>query len=226
MPYRKLIYNEEEYIFDFSSFKRYFTSKKDKDKVKVGDLEESLASYINITKEAIHNWRMGLNGPADIEIVKQIANFFDISDVTLLLTKRKDVKTNMLNDLQVQAFKRVYDSILEFLVEFKETDGFNDLWFDVEGKPNDKKGLVWDIVNEKHEVVMKALDKEYFYLKNTKVYNDLENYIYNDLYDIYDTKKLDYAYRFEADGINEPTTIDDYTKALNKINEIVNTYYN
>ncbi|MCR5483346.1 MAG: hypothetical protein K6E99_02940 [Bacilli bacterium] len=225
MAYRKFIYNNDEYYFNFSSFKQYFSKKRKEDHVKVGDLEYLLASNINITKEAVHNWRMSSNGPSDIQLVTQIAKFFNISDVTLLLTKEKEVNTNMLTDLQLQSFKKVYDSILDFLDEFNESDGFNDLWFEVEGDPNDKKGLIWDVVNKKHEGVMKTLNKEYFYLKNTALYEELENYIYNDMYDIYETKKLDYAYRFEALGTDQPTTQDDYTKALNKINEIVNKYY-
>lgn len=225
MSYRKLIYQGEKYYFNFSSFKQYFSYKSNEDHIKVGDLEDLLAKNVKITKDAVHNWRMALNGPSDIQLVTQIAKFFNMSDVTLLLTKEKEVKTNMLTDLQLQSFKKVYDSILDFLDEFNESDGFNDLWFEIEGESNDKKGLIWDVINKKHERVMKTLNKEYFYLKNTTLYEELENYIYNDMYDIYETEKLDYAYRFEALGTDQPTTQDDYTKALNKINEIVNKYY-
>jgi hypothetical protein len=48
-------------------------------------------------------------------------------------------------------------------------------------------------------------------------------YSENDLYDIFDGK-LGYAYRFEAIPDGNPTTQDDYNKALKSLNEIVEKY--
>ena len=65
--------------------------------------------------------------------------------------------------------------------------------------------------------------KEWFYLKETKVYAEVLEYIENDLLDTF-AGKLGYAYRFEAFPSGNPTTEDDYNKALKRINEIVEKY--
>ena len=65
--------------------------------------------------------------------------------------------------------------------------------------------------------------RERMILKNTKLYEEMSNFIYNDLYDIFDGK-LEYAYRFEAIPNGNPTTEEDYNKAWNKINSIIDKY--
>ena len=47
--------------------------------------------------------------------------------------------------------------------------------------------------------------------------------IYNDLYDIFDVK-LKNAYRFETIPDGDPTTNDDYNKAMSKIDSIIDKY--
>ncbi len=225
MAFRKLIYNDASFYFNFSVFKDLFTKKHIKENIAIGKLEEDIANKINVTKEAIHNWRFTKNGPADIELIKQIANYFNLSDIDILLTKMKGDNNKMLNDLQIQSVKRVYDSIIDFLEIFNKTNGFNDLWFEIKEKPEFRENELYEIATREHDKVMLSLKKEYFYLKGTKVYSDLENYIYNNLYDIYEGK-LSYGYRFESEGEvhGTPTLSEDYNKAINSINNIINKY--
>ena len=82
---------------------------------------------------------------------------------------------------------------------------------------------IYDYAQNKIEKVQKVFLKEYFYLHDTEVYEELNNYIENDLYDTFDGK-LSYAYRFEAIPDGHPTTFDDYSKALQRINEIIEKY--
>ncbi len=89
MAFRKLKYNDDNYYFNFSVFKDLFTKKHNKERINVGKLEENLADKINVTKEAVHNWRFTQNGPADIELVKKVAIYFNLSDITILLTKKE-----------------------------------------------------------------------------------------------------------------------------------------
>ena len=102
----------------------------------------------------------------------------------------------------------------------------NDLWFEIEKEPSARENELYEIANKEHKKVMLVLKKEYFYLKETKAYYDLENYIYNNLYDIYDGK-LSFGYRFEATGEKdgEPTLEEDYNKAINDINDIIDKYF-
>ena len=223
MAYRKLKFDGADYYFNFSVFKDLFSKKHIKEKTSIGELEENMANNINVSREAVHNWRFEQNGPADIETIYQIANYFNLSDVKLLLTKKKGVDNNMLNELQIQSAKKVYDSIIEFLDIFEKTNGFNDLWFNIKKEPEFREDKLWNIATKEHNKVILSFNKEYFYLKNTQIYKDLENFIYNDLYEIYDGK-LKYAYRFEAQVDGNSTTDEDYNKALNLINEIIEKY--
>ena len=225
MAFRKLKYNNGNYYFNFSAFKDLFAKKHDKDKIKIGKLEEDMANEINVTREAVHNWRFTKNGPADIDLVKKIANYFNLTSLDILLTKKKGVDNKMLNDLQIKSIKKVYDSIIDFLEVFNNTNGFNDLWFEIKEKPEFREDELYEIATREHDKVMLYLKKEYFYLKGTKIYTDLENYIYNNLYEVYEGK-LSYGYRFEAEGEEHgtPTLSEDYNKAINTINIIIDEY--
>ena len=224
MASRKFYYNDDNYYFDFSKFNELFINKSKKEKVKVGILEEKIANYINISKESIHNWRFKINGPGDIEIIEKLAQYFNLTNINLLLTKKKDGEKNkMLNDLQIASIKRIYDSVLDFLELFRNTNGFNDIWFDLDCKPELREDELWNIATKNFDKVVLQLKKEFLYLKNTSIYEKLEQYLYNDLYDTFDGK-LSYAYRFESQVDGNPDTIEDYDKALNKLNEIIEEY--
>lgn len=224
MASRKFYYNDDNYYFDFSKFNELFINKSKKEKVKVGILEEKIANYINISKESIHNWRFKINGPGDIEIIKKLAQYFNLTSINLLLTKKKDGEKNkMLNELQIISTKRIYDSVLDFLELFRNTNGFNDIWFDLDCKPELREDELWNIATKNFDKVVLQLKKEFLYLKNTSIYEKLEQYLYNDLYDTFDGK-LSYAYRFESQVDGNPDTIEDYDKALNKLNEIIEEY--
>ena len=130
-----------------------------------------------------------------------------------------------LSTLQIESLKRIYDAIIDFLDDFDKTDGFTGvLWYEFERKGSkDIEEDIYDYAQEKIEKVQKVFLKEYFYLHNEDVYLEIEKYIENDLYDIFNGK-LGYAYRFEAIPDGNPTTFDDYSKALERINEIIEPY--
>ena len=86
--------------------------------------------------------------------------------------------------------------------------------------PEDK---IYEYAEEKIEKVLLTIQKEYFYLHDTEVYSEILEYSENELYDIFNGK-LGYAYRFEAEPDGNPTTQDDYSKALKRLNEIVEKY--
>lgn len=224
MATRKLLINDKEHYFNFSIFKSLFLQKKKKDKLCVSVLEEKLANAVNKSPEAIHNWRFETNGPNDIETVELIAKFFNIRNYKLLLTERKNENmTSELSEIQMLSVKRIYDGILDYLEEFLKSNGFNDYWFDLDIEPKHRQGELCDIVTNKVEEIILLFKKEYIFLKNTKIYSELDTFIYNDLYDIFDGK-LSYGYRFESQVDGNPTTDDDYYQTLEKLNKIINKY--
>ena len=61
---------------------------------------------------------------------------------------------------------------------------------------------------------------EYFDLLECEIVYEFVN---NDLYDIYEGK-VSYAYRFEAIPDGNPTTSEDYSQAMNRLNSIIEKY--
>lgn len=138
---------------------------------------------------------------------------------------RENEKIVNLNSLQYESIKRIYDSVIDYLNDFYTTDGFTEgLWYKFEKMGSkDPEEDIYDYAMGKIKEVHIVFQKEYFYLRDTDVYAELCEYMDNDLYDIFDGK-LSYAYRFEAIPDDNPTTADDYNKALNRLNEIVEKY--
>lgn len=225
MATRKIMIDNDAYYFNFEKFIELFNRWRSKKKLHVGNLEEELAKCVNKDTSTIHNWRYKTSGPSDIDTIKLISSFFEISDYkTLLIDKVGKEKIDMkLSDLQILSIKRVYDAIIDFLYEFEKSNGFNDYWFDLDIHPQSRESELYDMAVASVEKVELVLKKEYCFLGKTKIYIELMDFVYNDLYDIFDGK-LSYAYRFEAIVDGNPTTSDDYYKTLNKINEIIEKY--
>lgn len=223
MATRKIEYNNQIYYFNFTNFKELFTKELHKRNMPIYQLEEEIGDNIHLSKDAIHNWRFEKNGPSDINIIKALAKEFKLNNISILLEKKGDKKEYMLDDIQKLSVKRIYDSIIEFLDTFQKTNGFNDLWFELNNDVKDRSEELCDIALEHVDKLHLMLKKEYIFLKNTNIYKELENFEYNDIYDTFDGK-LTYAYRFEALVNGHPTTDDDYYKALNKLNSIIDKY--
>ena len=68
-----------------------------------------------------------------------------------------------------------------------------------------------------------VIKQEYFDLHDCDIYDELYEFVNNDLYDIYEGK-VSYAYRFEAIPDGNPTTSEDYSQAMNRLNSIIEKY--
>ena len=223
---RKLYYKNKYWIFDnenFSSILKKYAEDKNKT---LTVLEDDLASYLSVSISAIKNWKQGYNS-TDISTLEKAAKYLNVETESFLaefLPKEKNMSINesfILTEKQNDSVKKVYDSIIEFLDEFYKTDGFNDLWYVY--KDNGSRHPEDDLYEYAQKCINKVylcLDKEYFYLHDLKIYDSLEYFIYNDLEETYNGK-LEYAYRFEAQVDGNPTTREDYYKALENINSII-----
>ena len=224
---KKYIINDEVYYFDYELFNKYFRHKKKEEHITLDKLEIELSKSLNISKDAIHNWRFKKQSPSSLDMIMDISKYFNIKDYKLLL-KGKEAEKNMnnFNQYQINSIKIIYDKIVEHLDYFNHTDGYNDLWFDFVDKGIDPKFIedkLYEVADKKINEVFLVYEKERIFLKNTPIYNEIGEYICNNLYDIYDGK-LSYAYRFEAIPDNNPTTQEDYEKALKNINIIIDKY--
>ena len=125
----------------------------------------------------------------------------------------------------MQSAKKIYDVLVGFLHEFDLTGGFTTaMWYDLEAKGSkDPESDMYDYIQGLEEKILLVFRQEYFYLHDTPIYNELLNFMDEDFGETYNGK-LGYAYRFEAVPEENPTTEDDYVKAMDKLNSIIEKY--
>ncbi len=219
-------------------FKKFFEKQKlNDDGIKtIGVFEEYFAKQLICSKSTVHGWEFGNSGPGDLDTIKNIAEILEISDYMYLMKEvvqkanaedgeTEEMCDNRLTISQTESLKRIFDAVVDYLEDFDKTDGFTGtLWhkyFDAGySNPEDK---IYEYAEKKIEAVLLVIKKEYFYLHDTDAYNEVTEYAYNDLYDIFNGK-LGYGYRFEAIHDGNPTATDDYTKALTRLQNIVEKY--
>lgn len=220
---RKFLINNINYQFSSSKFAKTFVLYRKRKKLSVDELEQKLAELVFVEKGTVHSWRFGPSGPSDIDTIAKLAEFFELNNYFYLLNR--EITMIKLTNLQLESAKKIYDAIIKFLDEFYYTGGFTtDMWYDFvrKGSRNPERD-VYDYIENLEDKIRLIVKQEYFFLHDTQIYNELIDYIDNDLNDTYNGK-VSYAYRFEADGENAPTTEDDYNKAMNKLNSIIEKY--
>lgn len=218
--------------FDSNFFRKLFASNRRKKGISVLDYEMKLGESIGVSSNAIHNWRFGVNAPSDVEFIRDLASCLGLGEYKLLLEERKETMAMQITERQKNSLKRIYDAVVEYLDAFQNTDGFNEYWHELSEHGLNSRQIedkLYSIAETEQHKVQLVLDKEYIEIHKLEVYNKLEEYVYDDLCDIYNGK-LSYAYRFEASAMNADgtrmgvTTGEDYTQALKKINSIIEPY--
>lgn len=183
-------YQNKKIQFNKNSFDDITKVYKKRNKIPLYSIEERIAVEVNVSTEAVRNWRFGKNGPSEIEMIMGIAKSLELSDWTILVKEYNGEKDMIeITDREKNALKRVYDSIIDFLYEFTETDGFETLMYDVEHQINSEiSDAMYDTASEKLSNVYKTLKKEYFDLGKHKVYDELNEFITKYVYDMFDGK--------------------------------------
>lgn len=215
-----------KYQFDCRSFKNYVKKRAQEKHIPREAVYEEISKSVNVSNVAVKQWYYGKNGPSELDMVRVSAKILQISDFLILMKKfEEETDVIVLNSLQIESLKRIYDAIIDYLHDFYITDGFTGaLWYEYVDKGYDNpENVIYDYAENKLRQVHIVVQKEYFYLRDTEVYREIEEYTDEDLYDIFNGK-LSYAYRFEALVDGNPTTIDDYNKAIKRLNEIVEKY--
>lgn len=218
-------YKDIEVQFNVKAFDGFVNRYKEKKRVTLKSIEHAIAKAVNVSDDAVRNWRFGKNGPSELDMIQGIANVLEVVDWTLLI-KKYDGETTMgrMTDREKEALKRVYDSITEFLFEFLDTDGFDIVLDEVKNQ-----GLrafaeeMYDDIANKAKHVYRTLDKEYFDLGRHEVYSELKEYISVYVYDLFDGK-----IGFSENGIyvkeSEVSAFEEYTRATSEINRIIEKY--
>lgn len=211
--------------FNFDLFLKLFEKYQQNNRLTVTALQDELSEKINVTTYAVKNWRQRNNGPGSLDIIQDVAKFLNISDWKMLLKEVEGgKKMERLTDREKTAVKKIYDVCIWFLNKFEKSDGFNSYWHDfVEKGSSNPKLDIEELVDSLMQNVFLVIDQEYFDLRGCEIYNELSEFISEDLQNVY-SGKLSYAYRFEAIPYGNPTTFDDYGKAMLRLNNIIDQY--
>lgn len=226
MSLRIYTVNGRKATFNKDSFKQLLIQKVRKERTTISKIEQRIADDLKIAANTVHKWTYNGGGPIDYSTIERLATALGITDVSLLLAFINTGGNEMvqLTERQKSAAKRIYDSCIWFLHEFYNSDGFNSYWFDFKEKGSlDPEDDIYDLIEKLHAKVMLVLDQEYFDLHNCEIYDEFNSFIYEDLYRIC-SGKVGYAYRFEAKANGNPTTDEDYAKAMTRLNAIIDKY--
>ena len=196
--------------FNKTAFYHYVKQKSRREKIAISKLEELIGESVGVSANAVHHWIYKKGGPGDAEMIAPLAKILDIADPAQLIIFVDNGGTEMehLTDRQKTAAKRIYDLCIWFLYEFERTDPEMDIYSTVE-----------DMIGK----INMALDQEYFDLRGCDLYNELCEYVSDDLYETFNGK-LGYGYRFEAHPNGNPTTTEDYDRAMIRLNTIIDKY--
>ena len=218
-------HNGNQLVFNPAGLQSAITTRHRERNMTKTALMEELAIKMGISVETVRGWHKGKNGPIDYASVESLAAALEISDISMLtITIDGGNIMAQLTERQKAATKRIYDICIWFLSEFYHSDGFNDYWLTLkDAGSQDPESDIYDMVEELMKKVNLVLDQEYFDLHGCDIYDELSEFVSQDLYNAYDGK-ISYAYRFEAIPNGNPTTSEDYEKAMTKLNTIVCNY--
>lgn len=221
---RTFDYEGRQVRFSYDCFRLRFNAYKEHRELTRTELKNRIASECCVSESAVNNWLCKKNGPGDMETIKIIADVLETSVDDLIVKaddkEGTDIEMGYLSDRQREAVRRIYAGITTFLDEFQSSDGFGNYYclgvYDIKINNRDE---MYEMIDKKINNLLLLLKCEYLDLQNCGIYTELYDFIEGDLIDIYDGK-VDYAYRFENGGTSE-----DYTKASDRLIEIVNKYW-
>ena len=221
-----------DYSFNFSAFKHLFSSYKTNERITITETENRLSKTLNLSTDAIHNWRFGNNAPSNIELIRDLAEALGISNYKLLLIKKTGDDKMGTNDRILDSLKRIYDAAIIYLDDYDVTSGYTMYWQDLEeqgySKEYIKNEIYWLASNKLHQVEI-VLQQEYIILHNLDIYSKLENLIISDFCSLWDMKLEQYCDYTPFDNLDEfnkkPKPAEEHQVALNKLNEIMAEYF-
>lgn len=133
------------------------------------DISDSVASELNISVEALNNWRKGYNGPSDIERIKEIAAVLKCDYKGLLVSQggqkhmiSKDVSTEVYTT-EKEVLRSIIGDFLEIVEFFGKTKGFTDCIIRNAGNPDENEEI--DFEGWLDKVRLKIRKNEFFISK-------------------------------------------------------------
>lgn len=216
-------YNGRKVMFDRTQFCSAFDSYRMANKIPVIQLEQKIAETVFLSREAIHNWRNGYNGPSDIPTIQSLAAFLKVSPESLLADHKEENRImNHFTEAQLESAKRITDGLWDYIYMFSETEGFT-THIDISTGKQIMLSSGNDYQDEYYDKLSSLFRKEYFTLHGYEAYTELE-ILLNDISSSYDTD-----YRFLTETEIDNKAIDMYPKYVSRwtarLSDIVKKYF-
>ena len=203
-------YDGRKVMFDRTQFCFAFDSYRQANKIPVIQLEERIAETVFLSREAVHNWRNGYNGPSDIPTIQSLAAFLKVSPESLLADYKEENRImNHFTESQLESAKRLTDGLWDYIYMFSETEGFT-THIDISTGEQFMLSSGNDYQDEYYDKLSAVFRKEYFTLHGCEFYAELE-ILLNDISSSYDS---DYRYLSESEIDNK--AIDMYPKYVRR----------
>ncbi len=215
------------FTFDKNKFNELIQSKRNEANT-ISSIVAALAEYLVVSVDTVKNWRNDKNAPCDINTINKIATYFQI-DSEILKKRKIEGNTDMksYNKAQIEALKKIYDACIDYLNDFLDTDGFcENLWLKYLEEDIPREQIKYKVIEYADNCLSKVhrtIKKEYFYLNNLEIYEELLTYCFTTLVDIYDGKTAQH-YRYDSIQNECASTFEDYDYALTELNGILERY--
>ena len=222
---RKFVIDGKELYFAKDKFKIHFKTHQTANNLQTNILKRLIADHVSVSESTVNGWLCGPSGPATTDIIAGLADFFNLPESDFYVEEEQP-KMEKLNEQQIQAVDRIYKEIINFLFLFLNTGGvFSESEYIYNFHvPYDKRH---EYAGSEFEKVKIAWYKEFVYLKGTQIYDELDEYIWNDLIGTYqdisgnipEVDKCSYQYRSPGG-----TVWKDYDAAMVKLQELISKY--
>lgn len=213
---RTFLVDGKEVIFYVEHFRDLFIKFAAQKGTGIGNYEYEVAQALFVDRSAVHNWRMGVNGPGDLDKIHLLADLWHIK-LESLLTEVKSMSTTkreqVFTEREKIALKKVYTAFIEYMEAFEKSVGF--IW--------DESGQSFNMYEAYglFHSMKKALKLEYIDLKPT---------VYDALMKLYDTD-LTYTlegYYNEEEGdcpeMQMDMATDIYNDIVGKFQQIIDPF--
>ncbi len=215
-------------VFNTDVFEKLFQKKKKEVNSRVLAYQEVLGDLIGVSSDTIRAWRMGKNGPSDVETIQKLAEIWDVKFEVLVKESVEMVVNTKLDDRTRQVVVECYKKLEDFFEDYSEGTLTN--FLDVD---DICRNILYykDEMSEEEMVGIYRFDESMSKEERIKELREMLSNIHSDFYkEMYSIKKMLKQNMLEIPSFiynrwNELiTTASDYADAYFRIPESSDDY--
>ncbi len=203
--------NGIKYRFSSNKLQDYMSKKKMEEKAAGNKLPkfkimENIAELLCVSPEAIKNWMYGMNGPSDLEQIKNLGNFFGVSYLEFL-EKEDAIMNNKEVEQQYSIYtkdriREIYHAMLGFIYtcqSYYADEYLNDEKNASEEDYTEKVHEAWNNLYTNILNINTLLERSMLDISEES-YKKIESYIWDELHDYISLAVPDKSHGDNFDG--------------------------